>query len=414
MEISLLFFCGIVSLFSVVISFYNNSDVFSPSKIYILFNVIFYLDIYFGGYELLTVVTYSIQCVLVLIFAIIDISRNRLTNTCNNGDVLSSKTILIIWLFTFVSIINQIMIINEFGGVLNYIANISLRVEYYRGKGYILFLNSIMATINVIYFSYLLSCKKRSIFQHTLFLVHFFIFVFMALLSGSRSFLLMTILAEIIVYNYISKPLSIRNLLPFFFIILGVAALIGGVRNSLDATDNKITIKNDRVEANATHFKYGLIPLELIYTQNINELVMGTSYLAAITNFAPRTLFPNKFDSGGVAFTKLYTGDRWGGRSNLSTGAVAEGVLNFGLIPGILFGFVSLLFSYYLGIVLYKRMLTLICYKNKYMSVILYVYIILAIGRYPYSEFAYTYYTFILYVLIPVLLIKAVIRLKVF
>ncbi len=412
METLLLTLCAVTSIASVFISLNNNSDVFSPSKVYILFNVVFFLDVYFGEYDILIICTYLIQCLIVLSFSIYDKQNDKLGFFCTGVRNLSGKVVLCIWLISSVSILNQIVVIIEFGNIFKYISNIALRVEYYKGKGYILVLNSIIATLNVIYFTYLLSSKKVSIFHKKLFITHFAIFVCMALLSGSRSFLLMTILVEIIAYNYMCRPLNLRKLFPFFVAIICLSALIGGVRNSLDTTDNQVKIKGETLETSSTHFKYGLIPLELIHTQEVYELTMGTTYLATITNFIPRAIFPQKFDSGGVAFTKLYTGNRWEGRSNLSTGAIAEGVLNFGMIPGTIFGFISLIISYFIGMFFYRRMLNLRNDINNYTVVIIYIYLILAIGRYPYSEFAYTYYTFILYVITPVVLIKVLSKIR--
>ncbi|ELU4009043.1 oligosaccharide repeat unit polymerase [Vibrio vulnificus] len=405
MEISLLLMCAVFTLASVFLSLYNNGDVFSPSKIYILFNVFFFADIYIGEYDTYIIITYLIQCIIVFVFCVLDKSgKIRELESVNKCD-LRTKVITSIWFVSSFSILNQIMVIIEFGNIFAYISNIALRVEFYKGKGYILVLNSIIATLNVIYFCYLISVRKVSFTHKVLFLMHFFIFVSMALLSGSRSFLLMTILVELITYNYIKKSLDFKRLFPFFIIIMFLAAIIGGARNSLDTSDNQVKIKGEGLEISSTHFQYGLIPLQLIHSESVNELTLGTTYLATFTNFIPRTIFPDKFNSGGVAFTKLYTGDKWEGRSNLATGAVVEGVLNFGMIPGTIFGFVSLCFSYFLGLFFYRKMLIRREFQNSYVFIIVYVYFILAVGRYPYSEFAYTYYTFILYVIFPVLII---------
>ena len=46
--------------------------------------------------------------------------------------------------------------------------------------------------------------------------------------------------------------------------------------------------------------------------------------------------------------TQDYTGDAWGGYSNLSTGALTESMLNFGIIPGFICGLL-LLFALFVG-----------------------------------------------------------------
>ena len=59
--------------------------------------------------------------------------------------------------------------------------------------------------------------------------------------------------------------------------------------------------------------------------------------LSLVTNAVPRDWWPDKPDSGGIYFTKVYTGDAWEGASNLTPTFLGEGVINFGWIFGILF-----------------------------------------------------------------------------
>jgi len=106
------------------------------------------------------------------------------------------KIIVAIWVLSLISILNQIAIIIEMGGILNYIGNIAFRVEYFKGRGDVIILNNLISIMNVLYFSLLLSSKSVSKKHWLMFMLHFIVFVGIALLSGSRSFLLMTILVE--------------------------------------------------------------------------------------------------------------------------------------------------------------------------------------------------------------------------
>ncbi|SPY79323.1 Uncharacterised protein [Providencia rustigianii] len=183
----------------------------------------------------------------------------------NANTPVNAKLIFIIWLMSSISIINQFIAIHELGGIVNYISNLASRVQYFKGKGYILVLNGLIATVNVFYFAYLLSNKRINIPHWILFFIHFIIFVVMALLSGSRSFLLITILVQIICFHYIRKELTIVKLLPFVLTIVFLIALIGGIRNSFNSNGESLSFKDENVQLNSTHFKYGLIPFRYYF-----------------------------------------------------------------------------------------------------------------------------------------------------
>lgn len=407
-SITLTVSCIVLMILSIVVSYYKNKDIFSPVKLYIFFNIFFYLNIYFSDYSLIILFTYFIQCLIIFLCALVEPYSINIQNEKLN--IKLSQPITIIWLLSSISIINQIVVIIDMGGIFNYIGNIALRVQYFKGKGYILVLNNLISIMNITYFALLLNSKNSTKKHWLFFFIHFTIFVLMALISGSRSFLLMTILIEIAIFHYLHKRINLIKIMPFFLGIIFLIALLGGVRNSFDTSGKEIKIKGDNIELNSKHFEYGLIPLDIVYHSNDKELQYGKTYLSLITNFIPRAIYPDKLDSGGVVFTKIYTGDEWEGRSNLSTGAITEAIINFGPSLGLLIGLSNLLLFYLLGLYLYKKIIN---NKNKnlsYFKIIIYLYFILAFSRYSYSEFSYTFYTLILYVLIPLAIVNLYIK----
>jgi len=58
--------------------------------------------------------------------------------------------IISIWIIYLISFNSQIYIINQLGGVANYVGNIEFRVEYFKGSGYIIDLINLIAIINVL------------------------------------------------------------------------------------------------------------------------------------------------------------------------------------------------------------------------------------------------------------------------
>jgi len=185
---------ALLTFVSFIISYIRNRDLFSPVKIFIVFNTFFYLDIYINCYGYLVVTTYFFQCFLLLILAFVE--KPLLLRGRRNKGGLNIKIIVAIWVLSLISILNQIAIIIEMGGILNYIGNIAFRVEYFKGRGDVIILNNLISIMNVLYFSLLLSSKSVSKKHWLMFMLHFIVFVGIALLSGSRSFLLMTILVE--------------------------------------------------------------------------------------------------------------------------------------------------------------------------------------------------------------------------
>jgi hypothetical protein len=64
----------------------------------------------------------------------------------------------------------------------------------------------------------------------------------------------------------------------------------------------------------------------------------------------PRIWWPDKPPPGGVVLTTEYADDAWFGASNLSTGIIAESVINFGEPIGSIFGF-SVLSLFMFGVI---------------------------------------------------------------
>ncbi|SGY94178.1 O-antigen polymerase [Moritella viscosa] len=402
---------ALITVASIVISYCRNKDLFSPVKIFVFFNVFYYLDIYINSYDFIVIITYGCQCLILLIMALIEpvLSDEKIYTKKVH---LNRKVILSIWGLSVISIINQIVVIIELGGVVNYIGNLAFRVEYFKGRGYIIILNNLISIMNVLYFALLLNSKNASKKNWLFFYFHFLFFVGIALLSGSRSFLLMTILVEIIVFNYVSKKLTVVKIMPFIISIMFMIALLGGVRNAVTTSDGELSVNDDSMKMESTHFKYGLIPLEIIYNSPSRELSYGMTYASLFTNFIPRSIYPDKLDTGGIVFTKRYTGDQWGGLSNLATGTVTEGIINFGFSFGAIIGFLSLVVFYISGLILYSKLPKLLIKEYSFTYVVLYIYIMLAFARISYSEFSYTFFTYAFYYLIPAIILIVLSKIK--
>ena len=87
----------------------------------------------------------------------------------------------------------------------------------------------------------------------------------------------------------------------------------------------------------------GLFPLErVLEAENISKK-WGATYVTVITNFIPRSIWPEKPPPGGVVFTNEYASGFYDQYSHFATGLIPEAIINFGHVGGIIFGFVKLL-----------------------------------------------------------------------
>jgi hypothetical protein len=222
-DIFLLTTAFVITLFTIVKSFLNNKDLFSPVKVFVLFNIFFYFDIYINEYNYIIKIIYIINCLAILLVSFYEPHCNKVPTINFKMNRNFSHVVLAIWLLSSISILNQALAINELGGVINYIANISNRVLYFKGKGYVIIFNSWIAILNVYYFSQMLIEKKKSKINKVhwfIFLLHTLIFLFMAVLSGSRSFLLMTILLHLISFHYVHSALKVKKIIFIFSLIM--------------------------------------------------------------------------------------------------------------------------------------------------------------------------------------------------
>ena len=270
MNTLILITCALCSLAGVSISYSKNSDPFSPIKIFTFFNVFFYFDIYLNTYSETVSVIYLIQCLIILVLAFFE-PRLMISNS-QSTPIKQRKAATIIWALTSVPVFNQIELINELGGLTQTISNIAYRVKYFEGKGYILVLNSFMIVLNLLLLQVTLKAKQ---FKYTAtYGIHFSILVSIGLLSGSRSFIAMTALAACIIYNYQEKRINLKKLALAAITLSLLVGILGQLRNSVSTENNEITLEKftDGKKLELSHFKYGLIPLEIVTSSELKNL----------------------------------------------------------------------------------------------------------------------------------------------
>lgn len=324
-----------------------NQDIFSPAKIFAINLVVYHFDIFLNDYSLATQVTYVFYIFLAFLIGWFEYFFNRgVSSKPSMGKrqyfiekIKNRKIHGLIWLASALPLLAQLYLFHHFGGVQQYLAALPARVVSFQGLGFYIIAISLFQVINLVYFTYLImrvDTKKRELF---IYIIHLSIGITLAILSASRTNILIYFVYIAIILHYYYRPVRIVTLgLLGFFLILSASVLeVTRYDFSIDAIPT--ALKNKNIGQGA-HFKYGLVPLELVYSQGIKELHYGSTYMSLVTHFIPRVIYPEKPDSGGVLFTDAYARDKTGDTTNLATGLLPEAYINFSYFGGILFSII--------------------------------------------------------------------------
>ena len=361
-------------LFAAALSFYVFRDSFSPDKLVLVALGVFFGDIFFNDYSLglssvyMLLITSFVAVIIVFTFAL----RNwRMKSVATiHGELNSNNGVMLVsykffWLVSLPALAAQFWMIQLFGGIQGYINVLALSVVNFEGLGWLTSIIRTFSTIDLIYFSYLVTRRKLTVSVIVIYVIHFLVFVMLALLTGSRGSLLGNFLLMALVYHHSVRPIRTRWLLTLAASTLLMASVLEVAREGVavgeDGLVTGLSEKNQPEKQLSFRWaKYGTIPLDLVLQADQVNKHYGFTYLTVLTNLIPRAIWPAKPDTGGNLLTKEYTGDAWGGTSFLSTGIIPEAIINFGRPLGIAVGtlqfcaVVSGLLLYYFR---YKRLL---------------------------------------------------------
>jgi oligosaccharide repeat unit polymerase len=306
--------------------------------------------------------------------------------------------------------------ISEAGGVVEYLMSLAFRVVDLEGQGWIVV---VFASVQIFYafacYLFLLDSHKTAI-KYVVFASITVFFLFVGLTSGSRSSLLMPLVTIIMIRHHLVKKIKRSSVVAIIALLLIFIAVYGAFRNDFGGSGfSAFSLE----KLDFSHFHYGTNPIEILSNSNVNSPLFGETYFTLITNFVPRAVYPDKPDTGGLVFTKIYTGDQWEGMSNLAPGAFVEGIMNFGLIPGLFFG-AGLTFLTIITSIISFRKTIIFCHQKKgslylkgFLFIVAFNYVLVA-ARFSYSEFTNVFFSFFLFVFFPALCSYFFTRIKVF
>lgn len=356
-----------------------NRDLLSPAKFFHLYVGLYYADMFRTDHYADTVLVYMGMLALSAVIAIfewVQVSRARRSQygEARNpaprrfaAPSMQNHVFWLIWIATLIPIISLAYVIYDSGGLLAYIVRTTVLIQEFEGAGIYLVAIKLIVPLNGLYWICLMlrGSSRRS--EKLLFAIHLLLLVVITAATVSRGTILSGFVVLILAYHLLRRPLSGYVLALAATVLIMAAGVLGVVRSNYTVTDNAIVLKDidvgDYMELNFTD--YGIIPLELVLDQPGVDRTFGATYVSAITNFVPRRLWPEKLTTGGVYLTEKFANNRWGGASYLSTGAIAEGIINFGYGPGILFGFIFFVFAYLLFLAKYPFKTYCLSAKNE-------------------------------------------------
>jgi oligosaccharide repeat unit polymerase len=355
-----------------ICSYWSNRDLFSPAKLYLMTLCVCFLDIFLSPYRIEVCCIYLglllVAMVLVAYESGIAGRFGRLirSHQSSAASFSSGRVVALIWLLTVVPVLSIIYLVTLFGGLWNYLDQLAIRALALRG------LNTfsepainLISLLTVLYFGVGLTEKRRAGWW-LCYSLHFSIAVAILSMSGSRRYFLMPLLMMFATSHYLRAEISIKRALGVLALLLAVTSVFGVLRMGRRGP-NFLARELDvyELESLTYHFKYGLIPLDVILGADVIDLHYGSTFVAAVTNLVPRPLWPGKPDSAGLVITKEYLGDPWLGTGNISAGLLAESIMNFGFVIGICFSFVVLLIGMAFLLRWYSRVLSILRSSNR-------------------------------------------------
>ena len=418
----MLFIVIIVFVLASMFSAISNPDLFSPSKLFLFFFLVFHVG---GLFTDITETTTSLILVVLLVGLLIAffeagrIQQNRLAMVVQpipdgSTDSPPRDYALLLWLISLPGLAAQIYMIQHFGGIEGYVNSVGLRVVEWAGFGWARTLIAVLTPINMVYFA--VGLRRRSGLAWWAFYgAHFLILLGIGLLSGSRSSLLNVFVMQILIFHYLrARVRGGQAVLLTGGLVLSAMAL-GVWRAAARFNEGVFTVTNassDRA-LSFDSFYYGIQPLEIITRAEYMPLAHGSTFFSLLTNAIPRALWPNKPDSGGIFFTQNYAGDAWLGYSNLTPTFLGEWLINFGWVAGVIGFFICYSAIMFAVVRYYMRVTQKIAMERSTstaIDLVIYVHVALAFVALMVGETTNVVLTLVVTQLIPLWIIRAYIR----
>lgn len=412
----MLFAVAIVAI--AIFALATNRDIFSPAKFYIFSYVLFFGGVVFGQHAgltwLLVLLVGTVGILMVFEeskFASFSSPVIASPSMMNLRQSVALPAVMLIWALSIPSIIAHATMVVEFGGIEDYVNVSAFRVQEFSGYGHLLTIAATYSLLNLFYFAYLID-RTTSFAHWCLFAVHILVMIAVGAITLSRGGLLNGFAFILVTFHYQRRhiPFGIAAGAAVGLVVLALIA--GAARDGMKFEDGDLFtgLENNTEIASMRTASGGIIALDILGESELTNLQLGRTFASVATNVIPRTIWPEKPDTGGVFFTKMYAGDEWYGLSYLTPTFLGEFLINFGWIAGILLFLICYIWLTRWIILRYRR-IVLMCSRSErpsgwFVHVICYVlFMWLVIGLMA-AEVTNSIIPFVLTKLIPLLVLK--------
>ena len=250
----------------------------------------------------------------------------------------------IVWAATCIPLGVYTWLLVRFGGVESFFDSSKNRVMEWQGLGPILIFATITPTLNLFYCVTVLTVRRRTLSYMAVYALHCVVTVMLSIGTSSRSQMLNVIAVSILLFHYLYRRISAVRFGIAVATLVMLAAFLGAVREMSKYEQGSFELNLEKMEDSFRFslFSYGILPLAVLAKAESITPLMGTTFLSVFTNPVPRALWPDKPETGGVRFTKLYMDNQWDGTSYATPGFVGESIMNFGWYVGVPLAFGAL------------------------------------------------------------------------
>jgi hypothetical protein len=394
----------------------SNPDLFSPAKFFLFSYFVFHLGVLSDRYPyelwLLILVVLLVGATTVLFEALNPLPREPRYALQLPRPADPRYFLVWIWALSLPAVAAEGYLLWKLGGLQAYLNLLGSRVVEFRGSGWAIALAASIVTFNLAYFAVGLT-RTRSRLWWSAYGVHLALSLAVGLLSGSRSAFLNTFAIQLFCYHYIKGNVKLTRAVPIAVALVVAALALGAVRNAVRFEDDAVSVATSSSDhpLQFSTFTYGIQPLQILLDADQLKPAYGLTLVSVVTNVVPRDWWPDKPDTGGVFFTKVYTGNAWGGYSNLTPTLLGEGIINFGWVLGILtyaLAYPALMY----GVVRYYRRVVIWARAERgataAIEILLYVCVMWAVVGLMVAEVTTTVVNLVTVRVLPLLLLKVV------
>jgi hypothetical protein len=251
------------------------------------------------------------------------------------------RTAALVWAATCIPLGVYVWLFARFGGAEAFFDSGKNRVLEWQGLGPILIFATITPALNLFYFVSVLTARRLTYSYLAVYLLHFAVTVILSIGTSSRSQMLNVIAVSIVLFHYLYRRISAVRFGIVVATLVTLAAFLGAAREVSKYEQGEFKLNLDKMEDSfrLSLFSYGTVPLGVLAKADIITPLMGTTFLSIFTNPVPRVFWPDKPETGGIRFTKLYMDNQWDGTSYATPGLIGESIMNFGWYVGVPFAF---------------------------------------------------------------------------